>query len=111
MSIWELIFNNSKSNDNTKHKNKNSVILNNKNIVYPKNTEQEEIEELYKEIRTGNTEKHSVSNKYADNVIKNNRDIQKHAVFISEKEKYKEMENNFNKLMQKGDNIFVKYDE
>ena len=107
MSIWELIFNNS----NTKQNNKNALKLNNKNIVYPKNTEQEEIEELYKEIRTGSTKKHSVSNKYTDNAIKNNRNIQKHAKFISEKEKYKEMENNFNKLMQKGDNIFVKYDE
>ena len=118
----------------------NPIDLHNKNVVYPKNNSQQEIEKLYSEIRNYTPDKDDIVDENNDNEIyasKQNMisdaykkyDINRFKVnngnnkirenkylqnqfssYVSQKQKYRELEEKVNILLQKGDDIFVKND-
>ena len=118
----------------------NPIDLHNKNVVYPKNNSQQEIEKLYSEIRNYTPDKDDIVDENNDNEIyasKQNMisdaykkyDINRFIVnngnnkirenkylqnqfssYVSQKQKYRELEEKVNILLQKGDDIFVKND-
>ena len=111
MTIFDLFMGKKKKNISEEKVVSSPVKLNNKNIVYPKNNQEEEINKLYDEIKNYNNlpKNEKLKNRYVSNALNNNRYLQKQqSTFIPEKEKYKKMEEDFNKLMHKGDDIFKK---
>ena len=118
----------------------NPIDLHNKNVVYPKNNSQQEIEKLYSEIRNYTPDKDDIVDENNDNEIyasKQNMisdaykkyDINRFKVnngnnkirenkylqnqfssYVSQKQKYRELEEKVNILLQKGDDIFVASD-
>ena len=118
----------------------NPIDLHNKNVVYPTNNSKQEIEKLYSEIRNYQTNKDDIVDKGIDNEMyaskqnmisdaykkydinrfkfnntnsrmKENKYINNQlSSFVTQKQKYKELEEKVNILLQKGDDIFVKND-
>ena len=77
MSLLDFIFGKIKNNNikNDELVNK-PFVLKNQNIVYPKNTQEEEIKQLYSEIKNYVPKKHNLDNKYTVNIIiKNQKSI------------------------------------
>ena len=98
-------------NKTRKNAAKNDIKFKHNNVVYPNNKAEKEIQKLYDEIKNYNSQdNYKEFNKIRTNKFKENRFIQKQFTsLVSSKEKYKKLEEDFNKLMEKGDDIFVKY--